>query len=98
MKITDIKFRKYYPDGLLRAIISLTFDDELALHDIKIITSRDKLLLVMPSRKNSEGLYKDIAHPINSEFRSYIEITVFEKFREYEKEMKEAESAQEKTE
>ena len=93
MKITDIKFRKYYTDGLMRAIVSITFDDALALHDVKIINSKDKMLLVMPSRKNSEGAYKDIVHPISSQFRAYIEATVFEKYYQLLEEAAEAASS-----
>ncbi len=73
MKITNIKFRKIFDAEPLKGICSVTFDDEFVLHDVKIISAKDKMLVVMPSRKNVNDEYVDIAHPINSEFRKYIE-------------------------
>ncbi len=73
MNITQIVVRKQFVDGPLKAIFSVTFDDELVLHDIKLVESKDKKLIVMPNRKDSEGKYIDIAHPINSKFRNKIE-------------------------
>jgi stage V sporulation protein G len=73
MKITQIVIRKQFIDGPLKAIFSVTFDDELVLHDVKLVESKEKKLIVMPNRKNSEGKYIDIAHPINSKFRKKIE-------------------------
>ena len=73
MKITDIKVRKLFDEGPMRAIISVTFDGQLAVHDIKVIYARDRYLIVMPSRKNSDGSYHDITHPINSAFRTMLE-------------------------
>ncbi len=73
MKITQIILRKQFSTGPLKAIISVTFDDELVLHDVKIIENDKKKLVVMPNKKNSEGKYIDIIHPINSKFRNKIE-------------------------
>ncbi|MBE6682372.1 MAG: hypothetical protein E7600_08840 [Ruminococcaceae bacterium] len=73
MEITDIKIRKTFEEGPLRAILSVTFDDSLALHDVKIINADSRQFVVMPSRKNADGTYKDIVHPINSEFRKKLE-------------------------
>ncbi len=73
MKITDIKVRKLFHEGPMRAIISVTFDGQLAVHDIKVIYARDRYFIVMPSRKNMDGTFHDIAHPINSAFRSTLE-------------------------
>jgi stage V sporulation protein G len=73
MKITQIVIRKQFIDGPLKAIFSITFDDELVLHDVKLVESKDKKLIVMPNRKSSEGKFIDIAHPINSDFRAKIE-------------------------
>ena len=73
MEITDIKIRKTFEEGPLRAIMSVTFDDSLALHDVKIINADSRQFVVMPSRKNADGTYKDIVHPINSEFRRKLE-------------------------
>ncbi len=82
MKITDIKIRKTFEEGPLKAVISLTFDAQLAVHDIKVIYANDRYFIVMPSRKNSDGTYRDIAHPINAEFRTEIEEAVLAAYRE----------------
>jgi stage V sporulation protein G len=73
MKITDIKVRKLFDEGPMRAIASVTFDGQLAVHDIKVIYARDRYFIVMPSRKNVDGSFHDIAHPINSSFRTMLE-------------------------
>ena len=82
MQLTDIKVRKVFEQGPMKAIVSVTFDDSLVLHDIKVIYAKDRYFIVMPSRKNPDGTYRDIVHPINSDFRSYIESAVLEKYRE----------------
>ena len=76
MTITDIKIRKLFDEGPMKAIVSVTFDRALAVHDIKVIYARDKYFIVMPSRKNPDGTYRDIVHPINMEYRSLIESAV----------------------
>ncbi|MBQ8198528.1 MAG: septation regulator SpoVG [Clostridia bacterium] len=76
MTITDIRIRKLFEDGPMKAIVSVTFDHALAVHDIKIIYARDKYFIVMPSRKNPDGTYRDIVHPINVEFRTMLEEAV----------------------
>ena len=73
MQITDIKIRKFFDEGPMKAVVSVTFDDQLAVHDIKVINAKDKLFIVMPSRKNPDETYRDIVHPINSSFRALIE-------------------------
>ena len=73
MQITDIKVRKLFEDGPMKAIVSVTFDAQLAVHDIKVIYARDKYFIVMPSRKNPDDTYRDIVHPINSNFRNMLE-------------------------
>ena len=82
MTITDIKVRKVYDDGPMKAVVSVTFDGALAVHDIKVIYAKDRLFIVMPSRKNPDGTYRDIAHPINSSFRAELEAAVIEKYNE----------------
>ncbi len=73
MKITDIKIRKVFDDeGPMKAVVSVTLDDQLALHDIKVIYAKEKYFIVMPSKKNPDGTYRDVAHPINSEFREVL--------------------------
>ena len=80
MEITDIKVRKLFDEGSMKAIVSVTFDGQLALHDVKVISARDKIFIVMPSRKNPDGTYRDIVHPINSEFRVRMEEQVIEAY------------------
>ena len=70
MKITDIKIRKVLDDeSPMKAVVSVTFDDQLALHDIKVIYAKEKHFIVMPSKKNPDGTYRDVAHPITAAFR-----------------------------
>ena len=80
MVITDVKVRKLFYDGPMKAIVSVTFDDQLAVHDIKVINTKDKLFIVMPSRKNPDNTYRDIVHPINAEFRASLEKAVLEAY------------------
>lgn len=82
MQITDIKIRKLFEDGPMKAIVSVTFDGQLAVHDIKVIYARDKFFIVMPSRKNPDDTYRDIVHPINSQFRAMLENEVIEAYNE----------------
>ncbi|MBE6589072.1 MAG: septation regulator SpoVG [Ruminococcaceae bacterium] len=76
MQITDIKVRKLFEEGPMKAIVSVTFDGQLAVHDIKVIHARDKYFIVMPSRKNPDDTYRDIVHPINAQFRGMMEAAV----------------------
>ena len=76
MQITDVRIRKIFEEGPMKAIVSVTFDNELALHDVKVINARDKYFVVMPSRKNPDGTFRDIVHPINSDFRAELETAV----------------------
>ena len=75
MQITEVKIRKIFEGASqpLRAIASVTLDDELAVHDIKVIQSRERLFITMPGRKSPDGGIKDIIHPINSAFRQKLE-------------------------
>ncbi len=83
MTITDVKVRKLFSDSEpMKAVVSVTFDGQLALHDIKVIYAREKLFIVMPSRKNPDGTYRDIAHPINAEFRTTLEAAVLKAYQE----------------
>ena len=76
MQITDIKIRKFFDEGPMKAVVSVTFDDALAVHDIKVIYARERYFIVMPSRKNADGTYRDIVHPINAQFRAELEKAV----------------------
>ena len=69
MQITDIRVRKTYDEGKMKAIVSVTFDDQFVIHDIKIIEGDNGIFIAMPSRKMPNGEFKDIAHPINLETR-----------------------------
>ncbi len=80
MNITDVRIRKLNSDGKMKAIVSVTFDDAFVVHDIKIIEGQNGLFVAMPSRKISEGDYRDIAHPINSETRAVIQRRIFEEY------------------
>ena len=82
MKITDVKVRKLFDEGPMKAIVSVTFDGQLAVHDIKVINARDKYFIVMPSRKNPDETYRDIVHPINAQFRSLLENAVIAAYQE----------------
>ena len=81
MQITDIKVRKLFDEGPMKAIVSVTFDGQLAVHDIKVINARDKFFIVMPSRKNPDDTYRDIVHPINAQFRAMLEDEVIAAYK-----------------
>ena len=82
MNITDVRIRKVNDEGKMKAVVSITFDDEFVVHDIKIIEGQNGLFIAMPSRKMGEGDFRDIAHPLVSETRNKIRDAIFE---EYEK-------------
>lgn len=82
MQITDVKVRKLFNEGPMRAVVSVTFDGQLAVHDIKVIYACEKYFIVMPSRKNPDGTYRDIVHPINSQVRASLEKAVIDAFYE----------------
>ena len=81
MQITDVKIRKLFDEGPMKAIVSVTFDGQLAVHDIKVINARDKFFIVMPSRKNPDETFRDIVHPINADFRKTLEDAVIEAYK-----------------
>ena len=82
MQITDVRVRKVAKEGKLKAVVSITMDDEFVVHDIKVIDGEKGLFIAMPSRKASDGEYKDIAHPINSETRDKIQTLILQKYAE----------------
>ncbi len=84
MEITDVKIRRTFESAPLKAVASVTFDGQFAVHDIKVISTESRLFIVMPSRKNPDGSYRDIAHPINSSFRSMLESEVLRAYESYE--------------
>ena len=73
MTITDIKIRRLLPQGRLKGVISVTFDNAFAVHDIKVVQGEDRLFVAMPSRKDENGVFRDIVHPISQEARDVIE-------------------------
>ena len=87
MEITDVKIRKIFEEGPMKAVVSVTFDSALALHDVKVINARDKFFVVMPSRKNPDGTYRDIVHPINSTMRNMLEEKVIGAYFKYLKDI-----------
>ena len=80
MQITDVRVRKVDKEGKMKAVVSITIDDEFVVHDIKVIEGEKGLFIAMPSRKTPEGEYKDIAHPINIEMRTQLEKEILAKF------------------
>ena len=76
MEITDVKIRRTFESAPLKAVASVTLDGEFAVHDIKVIATDARLFIVMPSRKNADGSYRDIAHPIHAAFRTKLENAV----------------------
>ena len=90
MTITDIRIRRIEKEGKMKAVVSVTFDDEFVVHDIKIIDGEKGLFIAMPSRKATDGEYKDIAHPIKSSMREEMQSAILDR---YEKELAEVEAA-----
>ncbi len=88
MNITDVRVRKMTKEGKMKAVVSITIDDVFVVHDIKVIDGEKGLFIAMPSRKSTDGEYRDIAHPINSETRDYIQKIILES---YEKSLQEEE-------
>lgn len=82
MQITDVRVRKVTKEGKMKAIVSITIDNEFVVHDIKVIEGEKGLFIAMPSRKASDGEYRDIAHPINSETREKIQSLILKTYEE----------------
>ncbi len=83
MNITDIKIRKILSEGRLRAIVSITIDDTIALHDIKVIEGTSRLFVAMPSRRDENGIFRDIVHPITIDGRNSIEEAILNQYHIY---------------
>ena len=82
MQITDVRIRKVEKDGKMKAVVSITIDEEFVVHDIKVIEGDKGLFIAMPSRKAADGEYRDIAHPINSDTRERIQTLILQKYQE----------------
>lgn len=82
MQITDVRVRQVAKEGKLKAVVSITIDDEFVVHDIKIIEGEKGLFIAMPSKRSLDGEYRDIAHPINSGTREKIQNTILERYKD----------------
>ena len=82
MQITDVRVRKVAKEGKLKAVVSITMDDEFVVHDIKVIEGEKGLFIAMPSKKAVDGEYRDIAHPINSDTRDRIQSIILTKYEQ----------------
>lgn len=80
MGITDVKIRKIMSEGRLRAVVSLTIDDMFAVHDIKVVQGDERLFVAMPSRKDENGVFRDIVHPISPAARKLFEENILEAY------------------
>ncbi len=83
MLITDVRIRKVFADGNLKAVISITIDNSLAIHDIKVVQGTDRLFAAMPSRKDENGIYRDIVHPIDVNTRNDFERIILSAYEDY---------------
>ncbi len=82
MNITDVRVRLVDKEGKMKAVVSVTIDDEFVVHDIKVIEGENGLFIAMPSRKSADGQYRDIAHPINSETRGAMQELILERYEQ----------------
>ena len=80
MQITDVRIRKVAKEGKMKAVVSITIDNEFVVHDIKVIEGEKGLFIAMPSRKAADGEYRDIAHPINPDTRNMIQTLILEQY------------------
>ncbi|MDO5125883.1 MAG: septation regulator SpoVG [Ruminococcus sp.] len=81
MTITEIRVRKLIPEGKLKGIVSITIDDVLAIHDIKIVQGEERLFAAMPSRRDDSGMFRDIVHPINADIRKNMEDMILSAYK-----------------
>lgn len=82
MQITDVRIRKVAKEGKMKAIVSITIDDEFVIHDIKVIEGEKGSFIAMPSKKSTDGEYRDIAHPINSSTRENIQKIILDRYEQ----------------
>jgi stage V sporulation protein G len=83
MNITDIRIRRVFQDNKLKALVSVTIDQDFAVHDIKIIAGTERLFVAMPSRRDENGTFRDIAHPITAEARQVLENSILSAYHEH---------------
>lgn len=84
MNITDVRVRKISKEGKMKAVVSVTIDDEFVVHDIKVIEGDKGLFIAMPSRRSSDGEYRDVAHPINTSTRERLQAVIMEAYEKAE--------------
>lgn len=82
MQVTDIRIRKIEKEGKMKAVVSITIDDEFVVHDIKVIEGEKGMFIAMPSRKATDGEYKDIAHPIKSSTREQLQQMILDRYEQ----------------
>lgn len=82
MEITDVKIRRLIPGGRLRAVASVTIDDMIAIHEIRVIQGREKIFIAMPCKRDERGAFRDIVHPIKQELRQALEERIIEAYHE----------------
>jgi len=87
MEITDIRIRKVNADGKLKAYVTVTFDESFVVHNVKIIEGDSGVFIAMPSRKTKNGVYKDVAHPINTEFRTILQDRILDEYNNLDPEV-----------
>ncbi|WP_214756922.1 septation regulator SpoVG [Exiguobacterium sp. s157] len=80
MQITDVKIRKVATEGRMKALASITLDHEFVVHDLRIIEGSTGLFVAMPSKRTPEGIFRDIAHPINGDMRQKVEAAVLDAY------------------
>lgn len=80
MDITDIRIRKVNADGKLKAYVTVTFDESFVVHNVKVIEGENGIFIAMPSRRTKNGEYKDVAHPINTEFRGILQERILDEY------------------
>jgi stage V sporulation protein G len=82
MNITDIKIRKIFTEGKVRAVVSVILDGDFAVHDLKVIEGVERLFVAMPNRRSEDGRFQDIVHPISTDSRTQLESIVLQKYKE----------------
>lgn len=83
MQVTDVRVRKITKEGKMKAVVSITLDDEFVVHDIKVIEGDKGLFIAMPSRRSGDGEYRDIAHPINSGTRDMLQNIILQEYQKF---------------
>ena len=82
LKVTDVRIRKILPEGKVKAIVSITLDDAIVIHDIKVLEGQNGLFMAMPGRKIADGQFRNIAHPISQQVRDILEDLVMAKYQQ----------------